>query len=941
MPKFSKRPTQAPPLTKPRTKKLHIQLPSSQQICQWRQAFLNLNHTRLEQARSLMLDRQTRVLDALPLLLHLNHPQLPGFINQQVPAGIEHYSPQATSISALRYIAKGLQIPRVSGLLSIQAIFLMGSLGTLAQAANSDLDVWLCHIDDMSVEQLAMLKTKCELIERWAQEQKVELHFFLMNAREFRQGKQQTNVDAEHSGSTQHLLLLDEFYRSSLWLAGRQPSWWLVPTQYEKHSENYLELLSERQLIHQIHWINFGSIATIPAAEFIGAGLWQLNKGLKNPYKSLLKLLLTQHYASQYPHIRPLCWDLKDTVHRGNIEPLACDGYLLMLKRVSEQVMAEHDDKRLGLLRRAFYFKAHLPLTKANHGQKRQWRYQELQQIVKQWHWSAAQLSHLDHRDEWQVHEVQAERNALVNEMLTSYRYLAAFSDNHTKKIRINRQDLTLLGNQLYAIYDAKPGKILTINPNITPSLVQEKISLVLSEHKRWQLISGTYHKETEHKVIKQSLSLIELLCYAHFNGLLSHHTNYAIYPEHSPLTKYELNELLQVVRGFARPQYVGAENFLRPSRPIQWQIFINAGIDPMHQFTRRGMQKLSNRDDALGYSALKENLVRSIDLLTINSWGEWRIQRFQGQNALIDSLYHLLQHIPLARKQGWPEYLCHCFCASRAGAINMRVEQILADITRHTIEHPKVDYILEAGKNYYIWQQDKNGIKLKQADSAPKFLALLAQPRQSYAHYRLDNYALNGSPLKPIFNHPKPGAWQLYFWHKEESYFWYLLDERGRLLHQQQRANTDSEVLIPIIRFLRQIDQRMQGRMVRKRARSLLLFELKRNNESTEFEPIRKRLPPRQEQVSQIQLNAIIDDQNQVNIYCNGEEFSIWEWGEQLYQQVAQRILSMRKRQQTYPVYLTDLALYGDESIIQYFKFKQSIEKDLNHALMTLSTAR
>jgi adenylate cyclase class 1 len=421
----------------------------------------------------------------------------------------------------------------------------------------------------------------------------------------------------------------------------------------------------------------------------------------------------------------------------------------------------------------------------------------------------------------------------------------------------------------------------------------------------------------------------------------LSNHTNYAIYPEHNPLTKYELNELLQVVRNLAPPQYIAADNFLRPSRPIQWQLFINAGIDPMHQFTRRGMQKLSNRDDALGYSALKENLVQSIDLLTINSWGEWRIQRFQGQHALIDSLHYLLQHIPLARKQGWPESQCHCFCASRAGAIGMRVEQILADVTQHTIEHPKVDYILEAGKNYYIWQQDKNGIKLKQADSVSKFLAILAQPRHSYAHYKLDSYALSGSPLKPIFDNAKPGVWQLYFWHRDESYFWYLLDEQGVLLHQQQQADTDSEVLIPIIRFLRQVDQRMQGRMVRKRARPLLLFELKRNSESAEFEHVQRRLPPRQEQSSQIQLNAIIDDQDQVNIYCNGEEFSIWEWGEQLYQQVAQRILSMRKSHQTYPVYLTDLALYGDESIIQHFKFKQGIEKDLNHALMTLSTAR
>jgi adenylate cyclase class 1 len=394
-------------------------------------------------------------------------------------------------------------------------------------------------------------------------------------------------------------------------------------------------------------------------------------------------------------------------------------------------------------------------------------------------------------------------------------------------------------------------------------------------------------------------------------------------------------------VRHIARPKHIAAANFLRPSQPVQWQLFINAGIDPMHHFTRRGMQKLSSRDDALGYSALKENLVQSIDLLTINSWGEWRIQRFQGEKALIDSLHYLLQHIPLARKQGWPEHLCHCFCVSRPGAINLRVEQILSDLTQHTLEQPKVDYILEAGKNYYVWQQDKNGIKLQQADSVTKFLAILARPRQHYGHYKLDINALSGSPLKAIFNNAKPGTWQLYFWHKEDSYFWYLLDERGVLLHQQQKAKSDSEVLMPIIRFLRQVDQRMQGRLVRKRARTLSLFELQRSNKTTEFELIPRRLPPLQEQTSQIQLNAILDDQNQVNIYCNGEEFSIWEWGDQLYQKVAQTILNMREDKETYPVYLTDIALYGDESIIQHIKFKQGIEKDLNRALMALSTAR
>ena len=919
-------------------KKNDIQLPSAAQINQWRQSFSALNSARLKQARSLLFERQTRVLDVLPLLIHLNHPQLPGFINNKVPAGIEHYVPHTDSLSALRSVAKSIQVPRMGSERSIKALFLMGSLGTLAQATDSDLDVWLCHDEDLDPESLSLLAEKCRLIEKWADRQKVELHFFLMNATDFRQQKQQNNVDSEHSGSTQHLLLLDEFYRASLWLAGRQPSWWLVPSQYEQHSQYVLNQLSDQQLINDAQWINFGSIPTIPADEFIGAGLWQLNKGLKNPYKSLLKLLLTQHYASQYPNIRPLCWDLKDKVQAGDTAPLHCDGYVLMLNRVSQQVAGEHDQKRLELLRRAFYFKANLPITKANQGQQRQWRYQELKQIVDSWQWSHAQLLHLDHRDEWQVQEVQAERNALVNEMLTSYRYLSAFSDKYAKKIQINRQDLTLLGNQLYAIYDAKPGKILTVNPNITASLVQNKITLILTEQRRWQMLSGTYIKDSNQAIIKQSPSLVELLCYAHFNGLIDNNTHFAIYPDDDSLNKYELRELLQVVRSLELPYGIDAQHFLRPSQPVQWQLFINAGVDPLHHFTRRGMQKLSSRDDSLGFSGLKENLVQTLELLTINSWGEWQIQHFKGQNALAECLNILLQYAPLARKQSWPLLQSHCFCASRAGAIGLRVKQILADITQHVVDQPKVDYILEAGNKCHIWRQEKSSVSLITTETVAQFLNYIAQPREHYAYYQLDDQALLRSPLRPIFAHPKPGAWQLYFWHKEKRYFWYLLDENGVLLHRQQHAQSDSEVLIPIIRFLRQVDQRLQGRLVRQRARPLYMFELHRKSITAEYERIPRRLPPLQEQSSHIQLNAVLDDQDQVTIYCNGEEFSIWEWGDQLYQKVAETLWNMRKNKETYPVYLTDLTLFDDQSIIQHIKFKQVIEKELNHALMALS---
>lgn len=922
-------------------KELEFQLPSTQTIFQWRQSFLSLNHYRLEQARSLLLERQSRVLDVLPLLMHLNHPQLPGFINHKVPSGIEHYVPQVNSVSALFNLAKGIEVPKASGDRCIQSIFLIGSLGTLAQTADSDLDVWLCYSDNLDNEQLNLLKEKCDLIEKWAEVQSVELHFFLMNATNFRQQKKQNNVDTENSGSAQHVLLLDEFYRSSLWLAGRHPSWWLIPTKYEERSEAFLEKLEDRQLIHSVHWINFDAIPTIPATEFIGAGIWQLNKGLRTPYKSLLKLLLTQHYATQYPNIRPLCWDLKDKVHQGNTDFLNCDGYVLILNRVSQQIASEHDQKRLQLLRRAFYFKSNLPITKASQGQIRQWRYKELKLIVKNWGWSYTYLRHLDNKEEWQIHEVQAERNALVNEMLTSYRYIAAFSEKYAKNVDINRQDLTLLGNQLYAIYDAKPGKVLTINPSISPSLIQERLSLVYTNENRWQLIAGIYSKELDQRAIKQSNSLIELLCYAHFNDLLNSQTHFAIFPENISLSKYELRDLLRIVCNTAHPVHISSSNFLLPSVPVQWQLFINAGIDPMHHLTRKGLQKLSNRDDPLGFSALKQNLIISLDLLTINSWGEWRVRRFHGNESLVDCVQFLLKTMPLAKQHGWPELHSYCFCATQAGAIGLRVEQILADLTQHVLDYPKVDYILEIGKHHYIWRLGHLGIELLKSNSPKQLLDHLSLPRDYYVQYRLDNNALVFSPLRAIFDNPKPGYWQIYFWHKSGLYFWYLVDEHGVLLHRQQHANSDSEVLIPIIRFLRQVDQRMQRRLIRQHARPIQMYELQRYSLNSGFERKPKRLPPLQEQTSSIQLNAVLDDQNQITIYCNGEEFSIWEWGNQLYEKVAQTLWDMRTNKEHYPVYLTDLTLYGDESIIQHFKFKEVIEKDLNRALMALSTTR
>ena len=71
-------------------------------------------------------------------------------------------------------------------------------------------------------------------MEHWAASQGAELHVFLVDPERFASGRRDAELTGEDCGSSQHYLLLDEFFRTALWLAGRTPTWWLVPAEQEE-----------------------------------------------------------------------------------------------------------------------------------------------------------------------------------------------------------------------------------------------------------------------------------------------------------------------------------------------------------------------------------------------------------------------------------------------------------------------------------------------------------------------------------------------------------------------------------------------------------------------------------------------------------------------------------------------------------------------------------
>lgn len=131
-------------------------------LSQLRTRFLKVNQGRLARAMEGLSARQQLVLNLLPLFFHVNHPLLPGYVSGATPAGLSNYEPDPQALAEAQRLTRSFSYKPRHGNppRPIHGLFLMGSLGTLAQADQSDMDVWVCHAADLSETELAELQKK-------------------------------------------------------------------------------------------------------------------------------------------------------------------------------------------------------------------------------------------------------------------------------------------------------------------------------------------------------------------------------------------------------------------------------------------------------------------------------------------------------------------------------------------------------------------------------------------------------------------------------------------------------------------------------------------------------------------------------------------------------------------------------------------------------------
>jgi adenylate cyclase, class 1 len=535
--------------------------------------FLNYNRLRSQYAYDLDPEKASVVFEIIPVLLTINEVDLPGYVSggdsgcglygvgssYQLSQVIEDYFPE-TRRRNIQY--QGYLIKRPL----IESLFLLGSVGTVAQTFDSDFDFWVC-VDKRrcSRRSVQALEEKTNQIAYWCRSAfGMDVHFFILDLEQARLndfGK----VDEESSGSSQKKFLKEECYRTMLLVTGKIPYWWMVPPGFSQQEyEKTWESFTRKAPLDAVDFVDLGFLEGVSRNEFLGNALWQLSKGIKSPFKALLKMAMMELYLSEQYNGPLLCETLKGRVLQGCRFLREMDPYLLMVETILDFYREQDKIAQMDLMKKAFYLKALPGMTRAKkRAMGEDYKVEVFAELMERWDWPMDLVEDLNQIGNWSYGR-QLKFSSEINRFFSStYRSLSGRLRSEERQI-IDQYDLDILGRKLMALFSRKRYK-LKLTPFLTGTrlilgrcIVQYEKSH--SRRKRWDLYDATLYpreKGMRRWKIFSAERVVRALAWLVNNGLYDFQTTAVEMPPNpSGVRLIDLVDLLKHIQSFFLPAY-------------------------------------------------------------------------------------------------------------------------------------------------------------------------------------------------------------------------------------------------------------------------------------------------------------------------------------------------------------------------------------------------
>lgn len=460
------------------------------QLVRNKRHFMQYNQFRKDVFEELAPTESDIILYLLPWLLSVNNPRCPGYVeelgrpfrvyNIESSPEIRRREPQFKKQFGIE--DRDSLIKPTSKNYFIQGLYTIGSIGTVTQTDMSDCDIWVCfNKDEFDRKAWQHINEKINLIKDWMDENvKMPVYFFISDVDAIRKS-QFGRVDAESSGSAQQHILKEEFYRTCILICGKIPLWWLCYSENLRIDYDQACAAIEDQNFGDYDLIDFGNLEKVPTNEYFGAALWQFQKSLSSPLKSIIKMVLLKMLLDA-PQERLICHQFREMVFAKKPgEPFPDCGIFS-----TEAIFKAYKGKKKSLLqfiKECFYLRCDIKL----YDRKRTKKTQLASAFYKRHPLERETIHKLEKAASWSFKDQIEFGQRLLYHLHQIYREISAAHVDIASET--DRRDLTILGRKISAFYLNKKTKV-SILPKPTGKLNLSVLSLDLKDGV-WSVFSG------------------------------------------------------------------------------------------------------------------------------------------------------------------------------------------------------------------------------------------------------------------------------------------------------------------------------------------------------------------------------------------------------------------------------------------------------------------
>ena len=516
-------------------------------------------------------------------------------------------------------------------------------------------------------------------------------------------------------------------------------------------------------------------------------------------------------YSWEYPNTELISTSYKKSFQEQDSYDEELDPYCLMLRKVSDYLISINDLQRLELVRVCFYFKTEEMISKPSCNDNSAWRRTILNKLIKEWGWTDNQIADLDNRNNWKIREVQQANDLLLDSLMLSYSNLIKFARDNNISESISAEDIGILSRKLYAAHETLPGKVAIINPNISPNLMENNLSLIqIPEHRKnkagWYLFNSTLDtfELATTPCIGYSPYLSKLVAWSYVNGLYDEDTMLHLYNQGSDLVDKNLNQFakdLYAVFPIYEPK-ASDKALSAPCAIKHLSIFLNVEKDPTRHWQDTEESELNQIDNVMAYGEHKESLIGSIDFIYRNSWNEVRTLHFNSQFSVVEALNTILSKM---HQDASPPNQIDLFCYSRhfseqiCQSFGSKLNEFI-QLRLHTVHTRSVQTLWTGGRKFGFYFERK-GVSLQHLESAVDIYSHISKKKLSASTVNLKNTHFDQT-ANVIESHISEGLIQFFFENYSSGFNVYIANAENDIETFLNFAGSKNEFVQNVNRF-------------------------------------------------------------------------------------------------------------------------------------------